>query len=71
MGALTKYILLICERRLLGKHVGSGGENMMGLIYNRLQEHKNEVGDRGAASHVRKYTEVFKHKGTTLSELVL
>ena len=56
MGALTRYILLVCERRLLGKHVGSGGEDMMGLIYNRLQEHKNELVDRRAASHVRKYT---------------
>ena len=54
MGALTQHILLLCQGILLVKYVDSGRENMMGLTYNRLKEHKNEVGDRGGDSHVRK-----------------
>ena len=42
---------------------------MMGLLYNRIQKYKNEVGNNCAASHVRKYKEILKHKETTFSEL--
>ena len=54
MGALTRCELLLCEGRILGKHVDSDSENMRDLLHKRVQKHNNELGEGGAASHVRK-----------------